>query len=62
MLAAFVALLVYNANFRVIAQGDSLPARFLPLAVWGEGTLYFDDLHEVTRSGPAPGRPRRWSR
>lgn len=48
LLAAFVALLVYNANLRVISTGDSLPARFLPLAVWGDGTLYLDDLREVT--------------
>jgi len=48
LLAACVALLVYNANLRVISTGDSLPARFLPLAVWGDGTLYLDDLREVT--------------
>jgi hypothetical protein len=32
LLLALLAFLVYNANLRLIATGDSLPARFLPFA------------------------------
>jgi arylsulfatase A-like enzyme len=43
-----IALVVYNANFRLIASGDSYPARFIPFAVWGAGTVYLDSVREVT--------------
>jgi hypothetical protein len=46
--AAFV---VYSANLRPIASGDSLPARFLPFAVWREGSLHLDSVFEATRAG-----------
>jgi hypothetical protein len=48
---ALVALLVYNANLRCIAQGDSFPARFLPLALLHTGTLYLDSVAEAARMG-----------
>ncbi|HYG63574.1 MAG TPA: hypothetical protein VEL74_13415 [Thermoanaerobaculia bacterium] len=55
LLLALLAFLVYNANLRLIATGDSLPARFLPFAVWTEGSLYLDPVLKVTvRDHPAP--------
>jgi hypothetical protein len=45
---AFLALFVYNLNFRLIGAGDTFPARFLPFAVWNHGTLHLDPLREVT--------------
>jgi hypothetical protein len=47
LVLALLALLVYNANFRLIAAGDSYPARFLPFALWNHGTLYLDPVREV---------------
>jgi hypothetical protein len=55
LLLALLALLVYNANVRLIATGDSLPARFLPFVVWTEGNLYLDPVLKVTvHDQPAP--------
>jgi hypothetical protein len=48
LILALLAFLVYNANFRLIAAGDSYPARFLPFALWNHGTLYLDPIREVT--------------
>lgn len=53
ILLALVAWLAYNANLRPIATGDSLPARFLPLAILGEGTLQLDPVLEATVAGHA---------
>jgi hypothetical protein len=47
LLLALLAFLVYNANFRLIAAGDSYPARFLPFALWSHGTLHFDPVREA---------------
>lgn len=41
---AAVAFCVYAANFRVITEGDSLPARYLPFALWGAGSLTLDSV------------------
>ncbi|HXO18435.1 MAG TPA: hypothetical protein VOA87_00770 [Thermoanaerobaculia bacterium] len=51
LLLALFALLLYNANLREIAAGDTFPARFLPMAVLHSGTVYLDDLVEATRMG-----------
>jgi hypothetical protein len=48
LILALLALLVYNANFRLVGAGDTYPARFLPFAVWNHGTLYLDPIREVT--------------
>jgi hypothetical protein len=48
LLLTLLALLVYNANFRLIGAGDTYPARFLPFALWNHGTLYLDPVREVT--------------
>lgn len=37
-----VAFVIYNANFRVIHTGDSVPARLLPFALLRDHTLYLD--------------------
>jgi hypothetical protein len=42
------SLLVYNANLRLIGTGDSIPARLIPFALLGHGTVYLDDF------GPPP--------
>src|SRR6185436_13942432 len=52
-LAFLVALVVYNANLRLVAVGDSYPARFIPFALWGDGTLYLDPVLERTTQGHA---------
>jgi hypothetical protein len=46
---ACMAFVTYNANFRGISAGDSLPARFLPFAILREGTLHLDSVYEATR-------------
>lgn len=47
--------MVYNANFRLLAQGDTYPARFLPFALWNHATLYLDPVREVTvQRNPRP--------
>src|SRR4029077_19095339 len=55
LLLGLVAFLVYNANLRFVTTGDSLPARFLPLVVWTEGSLYLALSRAVTiHHHPAP--------
>src|SRR5450755_1223620 len=44
-----VAFVVYNANFRGISTGDSLPARFMPVAVLLERTVRLDSVYDATR-------------
>jgi len=46
--------LVYNANFRQIGAGDTLPARFQPLILWHHGTLSLEDNANLV----AHGHPR----
>jgi len=41
-----VAFVIYNANLRVIAMGDSRPARFIPFAILRDGTLALDGFEE----------------
>jgi hypothetical protein len=51
LLFVLVSFLLYNANLRLIGTGDSYPARFLPFALWTEGTLYLDPVLELTVQG-----------
>ena len=52
-LAAAVAVFgVYLANLRVITEGDSLPARYLPFALWGAGSLTLDSVAEAASRHP----------
>ena len=46
LLFTVLAFVVYNANLRVIAMGDSRPARFLPFAILRDGTLALDGFEE----------------
>jgi hypothetical protein len=45
LLLGLVCFLVYNANLRQIGAGDTVPARYLPLILWHDGTL---ELHANT--------------
>ena len=42
LLLFLACFLVYNANLRRIGAGDTLPARYLPLIFWRDGTLELD--------------------
>jgi hypothetical protein len=42
LILGLVCFFVYNANLRQIGAGDTLPARYLPLILWHEGTLNLD--------------------
>jgi hypothetical protein len=42
LLLFLVCFLGYNANLRQIGGGDTLPARYLPLILWHDGTLKLD--------------------
>jgi hypothetical protein len=53
LLLGIVAFFVYNSNLRAIATGDSLPARFLPFAILGHGTLGLEPVLEATSNGHA---------
>ena len=46
-----IGLLVYNANLRVVSSGDNYPARYLPFAILGYGTLRLDPIHDVVFQG-----------
>jgi hypothetical protein len=46
LLLGLVCFFVYNANLRQIGAGDTVPARYLPLTLWHDGTL---ELHESAR-------------
>jgi hypothetical protein len=54
LLLAMVCLGVYNANFRTIGAGDTLPARYLPLVLWHSHTLNLGDDERLV----AHGHPR----
>src|ERR1039457_5635885 len=53
LLLGVIAFFVYNSNLRTIATGDSLPARFLPFAILGHGTLDLEPVLEATSDGHA---------
>jgi hypothetical protein len=42
ILLGLCCFLVYNANLRQIGAGDTIPARYLPLILWHNGTLALD--------------------
>src|SRR6185312_336393 len=39
IILGLVCLLLYNANLREIGAGDTVPARYLPLILWHDGSL-----------------------
>ncbi len=42
LLLGLFCFLIYNANLRQIGAGDTVPARYLPLILWHDGTLDLD--------------------
>src|SRR5262245_12612852 len=44
---AILAFLVYLANGRVLTHGDSLATRYLPFAMWKDGSLRLDSVADV---------------
>ncbi len=53
LLLGLICFLVYNANLREIGATDTLPARYLPLILWHNGTLSLDSNARLV----AHGRP-----
>ena len=60
LLLGALCLLVYNANLRTIGAGDTLPARYLPLIMWHDGTLGLDANERLVAHGHATTPP--WER
>ncbi|HVR08643.1 MAG TPA: hypothetical protein VMW75_11400 [Thermoanaerobaculia bacterium] len=56
VLLTLAALVVYNLNFRVIQDGDTVPARLLPLALWRAGSVNLDPVAALASIVP-PGKP-----
>ncbi len=50
-----LAFAVYNLNFRVIQDGDTVPTRLLPFAIWRSGTVSLDAVGELATAVP-PGK------
>lgn len=61
LLLGVLCLLVYNANLRTIGAGDTLPARYLPLILWHDGTLGLDGANArlVAHGHPITARSKR---
>lgn len=53
LLLGLFCLLVYNANLRQIGAGDTVPARYLPLILWHQGTLDLDANARMVAHGHA---------
>jgi hypothetical protein len=54
----FIGLLcfvVYNANLRAIAAGDTYPARYLPFAILQHHTLFMNPIEDVAAQGRGDG-------
>ena len=51
LLIGLCCMLVYNANGRAISAGDAIPARYLPFAILGHGTVLLDPIATVTSQG-----------
>jgi hypothetical protein len=56
VLLALAALVIYNLNFRVIQDGDTVPARLLPFALWQAGSVNLDSVAGLASTVP-PGKP-----
>jgi hypothetical protein len=60
MLLGLCCFLVYNANLRQIGAGDTMPARYLPLILWHNGTLELDANARLVAHGHSMVPP--WKR
>jgi hypothetical protein len=58
LLFGFLCFGIYNANLRQIGAADTLPARYLPLILWRDGTLMLDDHRQLVAQGNSQVRPR----
>ncbi|HEY6045841.1 MAG TPA: hypothetical protein VIU65_04515, partial [Pyrinomonadaceae bacterium] len=60
ILLGLLCFLVYNANLRQIGAGDTVPARYLPLILWHDGTLELDANARLVAHGHSmiPDRSR----
>jgi hypothetical protein len=57
LLLGALCLLVYNANLRTIGSGDTLPARYLPLILWHDGTFALDSNARLVAHGHPMAEP-----
>ncbi len=53
LLLGLLCLFVYNANLRTIGAGDTLPARYLPLVLWHDGTFDLSSNARLVEHGHA---------
>ncbi|MGH9823237.1 MAG: hypothetical protein ACREDR_08305, partial [Blastocatellia bacterium] len=51
VLLGLCCFIIYNANLRQIGAGDTVPARYLPLILWHNGTLDLDANARVVAHG-----------
>lgn len=51
LLLGLICFVIYNANLRQIGASDTLPARYLPLILWRNGTLNFDSNARLIAHG-----------
>lgn len=51
ILLGLVAFLVFNANMRVIAAGDTYGARYLPFSIWRNHTVLLDPIVDMAAQG-----------
>ena len=56
LLIASSAFLIYNANMRTIAAGDTYAARYLPLSIWRHQSLHLDPVAVNRRANGTPYR------
>lgn len=61
LLLALGCFLVYNANLRAIAAGDTFPARYQPFGILRYGTLALDPIRPLVQQGFAPNEAH-WMR
>jgi hypothetical protein len=58
ILLGLFCFFVYNANLRQIGSGDTLPARYLPLILWHDGTLELDANARLVAHGYSTTAPQ----
>src|SRR3954471_24584374 len=51
ILLGLLCFFVFNANLRQIGAGDTLPARYLPLILWHDGTFALDSNARLVEHG-----------
>ena len=57
VIVGLLCLLVYNANFRAISAGDTLPTRYLPFAILRWHTVLLDPISDLVAQGRTPIMP-----